>query len=141
MQDRKPDPAEEPASPVPAVGVVCRRAGEILLIRRGHEPRQGQWSIPGGRVRPGEPLRDAALRELQEETGVIAAIGDLIQVYEIIEPGLHYVLIDFAAEWLAGEPAAADDADEARFVSEDEALQILIHDDLRDVVRRSRPKP
>ncbi|UDF02198.1 NUDIX hydrolase [Asticcacaulis sp. AND118] len=131
--------------PVPAVGVVCWRDDEVLLIRRGREPRKGHWSIPGGKVERFEALKETALRELREETGVTARLGPLIEVYEIIEPGtdahpdgFHLVLIDYVAEWLSGEPVAADDADEARFVLYDEALTLLIEDDLKDVVTRSR---
>ena len=106
------------ASPVPAVGIVCLRGDEVLLIRRGKPPKTGEWSLPGGRIEPGERAVDAALRELVEETGVTARITGLIDVVDGIftEAGLHYVLIDYAAAWLAGEPLAGDDALEARFV-------------------------
>jgi 8-oxo-dGTP diphosphatase len=124
--------------PVPAVGVVCRRGDAVLLIRRGRAPRQGEWSIPGGKVARGERLQDAAMRELMEETGVRARIGDLLAVYEIIEPDFHYILIDYDADWISGEPRAGDDADEARFMPYDEALSVVLHDDLRDVLVRSR---
>lgn len=124
--------------PRPAVGVVCRRGGDVLLIRRGRAPRQGEWSIPGGKVRRGEGLHEAALRELYEEAGVRARIGDLLAVYEIIEPDFHYVLIDYAADWIEGEPRAGDDADEARFLPYEEALSRVAHADLRDVLQRAR---
>ena len=114
------------AAPVPAVGVVCVREGadgpEVLLIRRGHPPLAGAWSLPGGRIEPGEPAADAALRELAEETGVRAELAGLIDVvdglfpHEAGGPGRHYVLVDYAARWLAGEPRAGDDATEAAFV-------------------------
>ena len=55
--------------PVPAAGVVCFRGDEVLLIRRGTPPREGEWSLPGGRIEWGERAADAALRELREETG------------------------------------------------------------------------
>ena len=129
----------EPVSPVPAVGVVCWRGDEVLLIRRGREPRKGDWSIPGGRIKAGEPLHAAALRELREETGVEARLGHVVDVYEIIEAGFHYVLIDYAALWLSGAPCAGDDATEARFMPFRDAMRALSHKDLRDVVMRSRP--
>lgn len=102
--------------PVPAVGVVCLKGDDVLLIRRGKPPRQGQWSLPGGRIEPGERAIEAALRELREETGVEAQITGLIDVVDGLFPGHPYVLIDYAARWLSGEPVAGDDALEARFV-------------------------
>ncbi|NQY39334.1 MAG: NUDIX domain-containing protein [Henriciella sp.] len=108
--------------PVPAVGVVCFRDEEVLLIRRGTPPKQGEWSMPGGRVEPGEPVRAAALRELKEETGVDAVLVDLVDVVDAVFENRsgdlitrHYVLIDFVAQWQSGEPAAGDDAADARF--------------------------
>jgi 8-oxo-dGTP diphosphatase len=105
-------------APVPCVGVVCLKGEAVLLIRRGKPPRAGEWSLPGGRIEPGERAAEAALRELREETGVEARITGLVDVVDGLFPeaGRHYVLIDYAAEWLAGEPLAGDDAMEARFV-------------------------
>ena len=108
--------------PVPAVGVVCFRDKQVLLIRRGTPPKQGEWSMPGGRVEPGEPVRTAALRELKEETGVDAVLVDLVDVVDAVFENRsgdlitrHYVLIDFVAQWQSGEPVAGDDAADARF--------------------------
>ena len=107
----------EERRPVPAVGVVCLRGNDVLLIRRGKPPREGEWSLPGGRVEWGEGTQAAALRELREETGVEAELSGLIAVVDGVFPSSdkHYVLIDYAARWRSGEPRAGDDAVEARF--------------------------
>ena len=104
-------------TPIPAVGVVCLRGDQVLLIRRGTPPRLGEWSLPGGQIEPGEKAIDAALRELREETGVEADVVGLIDVVDGVfaEIDRHYVLIDYAATWRAGEPMAGDDAAEAAF--------------------------
>ncbi|MES2861372.1 MAG: NUDIX hydrolase [Pseudomonadota bacterium] len=124
-------------TPVPAVGVVCLKGDEVLLIRRGKRPRQGEWSLPGGRIEPGERGMDAALRELREETGVEARLVGLIDVVDGIFPdaGRHYVLIDYAAEWLSGDPCPGDDAIEAEFMSVAEALDRVSWDETRRIIQ------
>lgn len=113
---------ETSSHPVAAVGVVCLRGDEVLLIRRAKPPRLGEWSLPGGRLEWGETVAGAALRELREETGVEARLAGLIDVVDGLFTAdnvisAHYVLIDFAAHWIAGEPLAGDDAADARFFS------------------------
>ncbi len=124
-------------APVPAVGVVCLRDDSVLLIRRGTPPRQGEWSLPGGRIEPGERAVDAALRELREETGVEAEITGLIDVVDGLFPeaGRHYVLVDYAARWISGEPVAGDDAKEARFVALDEVEALIDWSETRRIIR------
>lgn len=140
-------------SPVAAVGVVCLRPAEagveVLLIRRGRPPRRGEWSLPGGRVEWGETLRAAALRELAEETGVEAEFLGLIDVVDGLfgpetgeQPGAssaaierHYVLIDFAARWLSGEPRAGDDAAEASFHAIEESLRLVRWGETARIIR------
>jgi len=128
-------------APVPAVGVVCLRGDEVLLIRRGRPPRLGEWSLPGGRIEWGEAARDAALRELREETGVEAELLGLIDVVDGVFPAegpdgveRHYVLIDFAARWLSGEPAAGDDAAEAAFHPLARAAELVAWEETRRVI-------
>ncbi|GAA0869634.1 NUDIX hydrolase [Brevundimonas basaltis] len=124
-------------APVPCVGVVCLRGDDVLLIRRGRAPMAGAWSLPGGRMEPGERATEAALRELREETGVEAEITGLIDVVDGIFPeaGRHYVLVDYAARWLSGEPTAGDDALEARFVPLDQVETLVDWDETRRVIR------
>lgn len=124
----------EKKRPLACVGVVCRRGDEVLLVRRGREPLKGKWSIPGGKMEFGETAKEAALRELQEETGITARITRLIDVVDSIMEDQHYVLIDFEAEWISGEPVAADDAEAAEFVPVKEALQRVSWDRTRKVI-------
>ena len=128
--------------PRPTAGVVCLRGNEVLLIKRGNPPRQGQWSLPGGRIEWGETSEAAAMRELVEETGVQARLLGLIDVVDGImtsretgEITRHYIMVDYAALWLAGEPVAGDDAAEARFFDREEALAVVEWDVTRRVIR------
>ena len=124
--------------PKVTVGIVVWRGDEVLLIKRGKPPFQGQWSIPGGSVEWGERLEEAALRELMEETGVKAKIAGLIDVFQSISENFHYVMVDFAAHWTEGEPQAGDDALEASFFSKPQALARVAWDDTRKVIEQSR---
>ena len=116
----------ETLRPIVGVGVVVLRpaaAGlEVLLIRRGKPPRQGEWSIPGGKQEWGETLHEAAHREIMEETGVAIADLKLIDVVDgLMRDGQntltrHLTLIDYRASWLSGEVRPGDDAADARWV-------------------------
>jgi 8-oxo-dGTP diphosphatase len=124
--------------PVPAVGIVCLKGADVLLILRGKPPKQGEWSLPGGRIEPGETVRAAALRELKEETGVEAEITALVDVVDGLMPEHHYVLIDFAARWLSGEPKAGDDALDARFFSPAELAELGLWSETLRVIEAAR---
>jgi 8-oxo-dGTP diphosphatase len=124
--------------PVAAVGVVCLRGDDVLLIRRGAPPLEGQWSLPGGRIELGEHTADAALRELREETGCIAELVGLIDVVDAIWSDRHYVLIDYAARWLSGEPIAGDDARDARFFTPAELTTLELWSETRRIIDAAR---
>jgi ADP-ribose pyrophosphatase YjhB (NUDIX family) len=93
--------------------------GRLLLVRRGRPPGAGLWSVPGGRVLPGERLRDAAVRELHEEAGVGGSCGDLVGWVERIGTDHHYVIFDFRVTLLdpPSDAVAGDDAAELAWVS------------------------
>ena len=110
--------AEAPcAVPELAVGAVVRRGADLLLIRRGRPPAAGEWSIPGGRVRRGELMAEAVVRELREETGLVGVCGPLIDWVERLGPDYHFVILDFHVTLLGdADPVAGDDAAEVRWV-------------------------
>ncbi len=111
-----------------AVGAVVRRSDELLLVRRGRAPAVGEWSVPGGRVEPGELLMEAVVRELSEETGLRGVCGPLVGWVERISEDHHFVIFDFEAT-VTGDltPTAGGDASEARWwpVSEVAALPLV----------------
>ena len=95
--------------PEVAVGGVCVRDGRLLLVRRGRGVAVGRWSLPGGRVEPGELLAAAVRRELREETGLDVEVGALCGLAERISDRAHYVILDFWAD-ASGTAVAGDDA-------------------------------
>jgi ADP-ribose pyrophosphatase YjhB (NUDIX family) len=111
-----------PTRPFVGVGVVVFRGDEVLLVKRGKEPRRFGWSIPGGAQEIGETVAEAAIREIAEETGLAIEVTGLLDVIDAIvrdDDGrvrTHYTLVDVAAEWLAGEAVAADDVAEVKWV-------------------------
>ena len=112
-------PADDGHPLVPCVGGVVRDgAGRLLLIRRGREPSRGLWSLPGGRVEPGETLEQAVVREVREETGLEVRVGPPVGRVLIPAGAVVYDVTDFTCTPLdrAAEPVAGDDADAVTWV-------------------------
>ena len=108
------------SGPIPAVGVICFKGDKVLLIKRSKPPKKDDWSLPGGRIEQGETRREAALRELMEETGVTAKLLDKVAEIDADFGSHHFILHDFLAIWEAGKVRAGDDAADARWFELDD---------------------
>lgn len=135
---------EYSAVPLVGVGTIVFKGNKVLLVKRGAEPAYGKWSVPGGMLDLGESLRDAAAREAKEETGLDVAVGPMVDVVERVirdESGqirYHFIIVDFAARWVKGEPKAASDALEARWVDLEELEELETTEGLVPVIRRAK---
>jgi ADP-ribose pyrophosphatase YjhB (NUDIX family) len=108
------------ASDIPMIrcvgGVVHDAAGRLLLVRRANDPGRGQWSLPGGRVEPGESDVSAVARELHEETGLVVKVGSLIGSVQRPAPSGVFLIMDYQAEVVGGHLTAGDDATAAAWL-------------------------
>lgn len=130
---------EYPETPLIGVGVIIIEDGRVLLVKRGHPPLVGEWSIPGGVLEVGELLREAAIREAREETGLTVEPGEILGVFDrLIRTGdrvqYHYVLIDFLCRRLSGEVKPGSDADEVRWFTPEELPNVSLAADTGEVI-------
>jgi ADP-ribose pyrophosphatase YjhB (NUDIX family) len=134
---------EYPDRPFVGVGVVVWRGDEVLLIERGKGPVSGNWSLPGGKQELGETVRETALREIKEETGIDIDIVGLLDVVDLVRHDdagrvrFHYTLVDFTARWRAGEPVPGDDASDARWVQYEDLGDYTLWDETVRVIELS----
>jgi 8-oxo-dGTP diphosphatase len=138
---------EYPERPIVGVGAIVidgdggADAGRVVVVKRGHAPLLGEWSIPGGVVELGETLRQATEREALEETGLVVRASELLGVFDRIVPDeagrhqYHYVLIDFLCEVISGELQAAGDATDAQWFTADQIRILRLAEDTAAVIR------
>ena len=135
-----------PERPMVGVGVLIRRDGKYLIIRRAAEPDAGLWSVPGGLVDIGEKISDAAVREAKEETGLDVEIIDLLGVVDrIVREGsrikYHFIIADYLAEPKEGTLKPASDALDARWVDPNELLNYDLTPTLIELLKRIKIYP
>jgi len=129
--------------PVPTLGVsgiVFNNQKQILLIRRNQPPAMGLWSIPGGKLEPGESLVEACKREIKEETGLDTDVKNIVAVVERRLEGFHYVIIDYLALLVDKaniQPIAQSDVSEARWVSLEHLIDFELVEGLAEIILRS----
>ena len=118
---------EYPEAPIIGVGAVVIDGGKVLLVRRGHEPLKGEWSLPGGALELGETLQKGLVREVLEETGLTVVPDAIVEVLDRITQDdlsgrvrYHYVLVDFICHVASGTLRGGSDAEEARWVGQEE---------------------
>jgi 8-oxo-dGTP diphosphatase len=130
---------ENAGTPVVAVGgFVFDREGRVLLVERGTPPGVGLWTVPGGKLDPGETLVQGVAREVREETGIVVEVGTLACVVEHISDGYHYVILDYVARPIGGTIGPASDVTAAKFVDEAELATLPLTNGLAELIARAR---
>lgn len=127
--------------PQVATGAVVFNDDRVLLVKRKDPPSQNLWAIPGGKVQPGETLEESVKREILEETGIVISVGEIVHVFDMIERSsdgavsVHYVIIDFNAEYCSGDLKPGDDALEVRWVSKEEIVNLPVNQTSRTLLK------
>ena len=132
---------EYPDRPIVGVGGVVVEGEKVLIVKRAHEPRKGEWSLPGGIVELGETLVDALKRELREETGLEVDVGEVVEVFDRVQRRdgriqYHFVIVDYLCRPTGGTLRAADDAEDVAWVADDEIERYGVNEFAARVIRR-----
>jgi len=134
---------EYPERPIVGVGAVVLDGGRVLLVRRGHEPLKGEWSLPGGAVDVGETLEAAVAREVLEETGLGVEVGPMIDVLDSIrvDPDgrarYHFVLIDYLCRPTGGTLCCATDAADATWAAVDDLARFALAEGTLSMIEKA----
>jgi ADP-ribose pyrophosphatase YjhB (NUDIX family) len=131
----------QPSHPQLAVSAVIFRDGKILLVRRAKSPARGFYSLPGGRVEFGESLHTALHREVDEETALRIEIIGLAGWREVLPgtPGSgHYLIMSFAARWIAREPVLNHEHDDFKWLAPDGLGDLKVTGGLPEVIQSAR---
>ncbi len=134
-------PPVQPSHPQLAVSAAIFRDDKILLVRRARSPAKGFYSLPGGRVEFGETLHVALHREVGEETALKIEIAGLAGWREVLPETAgsgHYLIMSFAARWVAGEPLLNDELDDFRWLAPDGLGDLEVTAGLQPVIQSAR---
>jgi 8-oxo-dGTP diphosphatase len=129
-----------PQRPFVAASAAIIRDGKVLVVRRARNPALHLYTLPGGAVETGETLRQAVIREVLEETALTVEPIALAGYREVILPDTqgrierHFVILSFAARWLAGEPVLSEELDDARWLDPAELQNLHTTEGLAEIV-------
>jgi ADP-ribose pyrophosphatase YjhB (NUDIX family) len=142
MIPNKAHPGDPATRPQLAVSAVIFRDGKVLLVRRARSPGKGFYSLPGGRVEYGESLHTALAREVDEETGLKIEILGLAGWREVLPDssaaGGHYVILSFAARWVAREPVLNEEHDDFIWLQVGDFGDLKLTGGLLEIVEAAR---
>jgi 8-oxo-dGTP diphosphatase len=130
-----------PQRPYLAVSAAVLRGDKVLVVRRARKPAHHLYTLPGGAVEIGETLAEAATREVREETRLsiepVAVVGQREVIVRDADGRVerHFVILSFAARWLAGEPVLNEELDDARWLRPDELSTLRTTDGLAEIVK------
>lgn len=134
------DDRSYPSRPILAVSAAIIRDGKVLIVRRARPPASGVFTLPGGGVEAGETLRDAVVREIAEETGLVIEPVALAGHREVIvrddagRVSRHFVILAFASRWISGEPSLNDELAEAHWLPPEEIAGLHTTEGLAEIV-------
>jgi 8-oxo-dGTP diphosphatase len=129
-----------PSRPILAVSAAIIRDGKVLIVRRARPPARGVHTLPGGGVEVGESLIEAVVREVQEETGLTVEPVALAGYREAIARDgegrveRHFVILPFAARWIAGEPVLNEELSEAAWLHPSEITELNTTQGLAEII-------
>ena len=136
------DDRSYPPRPILGVGALIIEGESILLVQRGKQPLQGDWSLPGGAVETGELLKTAIAREVLEETGLTVEVGAMAEIFERLMPDssgateYHYVLLDYLCRVVSGTPQPGDDSCAVAWVRRQDLHTLPITPGTLEVIER-----